>query len=67
MGASEQTKKDFDDIDTDDDGYITAAELKESLKSNPKVSDENAAAIVQMADDDGDRKINYEEYAKLVK
>jgi calmodulin len=67
MSDSDKSREDFDGIDTDDDGYITADELKESFKDNPKVSPENVAAIAQMADDDGDQKITYEEYAKFVR
>ena len=68
MGASDKTRQDFDVIDVDGDGYITASELlKEFVKNNPKVSDDNIVAIIQMADDDGDQKISYEEYAKFVK
>jgi Ca2+-binding EF-hand superfamily protein len=68
MGASDKTRQDFDVIDVDGDGYITASELlKEFVKDNPKVSDDNIVAIIQMADDDGDQKISYEEYAKFVK
>jgi len=67
MSDSEKTREDFDAIDTDDDGYITADELKESLKGIPNVSDENIATIARMADEDGDQKITYEEYAKFAR
>jgi Ca2+-binding EF-hand superfamily protein len=67
MSDSDKTRQDFDEIDTDDDGYITANELKESLKDDPKVSPENVATIATMADEDGDQKITYEEYAKFVR
>jgi len=62
-----RSEKTLDQIDTDDDGYITADELKESLKGNPKISDENVATVAQMADEDGDQKITYDEYAKFVR
>lgn len=67
MSDSEQTRKDFDEIDTDDDNHITANELRESLKGNPNVSEENVATIAAMADADGDQKITYEEYANFVR
>jgi len=67
MSDSNKVREDFDQIDTDDDGYITADELKESLKGNPKISDENVATVAQMADEDGDQKITYDEYAKFVR
>jgi hypothetical protein len=33
-------------VDTDNDQYVTAAELKATLGSNPRVSDENIAVMV---------------------
>ena len=68
MAASDKTRQDFDAIDTDGDGYITASELlKESVKDNPKITNDQIVAIIQMADDDGDLNISYEEYAKFVR
>jgi Ca2+-binding EF-hand superfamily protein len=67
MSESDKTKEDFAKIDTDNDGYITADELKESLKGNPKISDDNVAQVAAMADEDGDQKITYEEYVKFVR
>jgi calmodulin len=68
MSAGDKTRQDFDEIDVDGDGYITASELlRASVENNPKISDDNVAAIVQMADRDGDNKISYEEYARFVK
>jgi Ca2+-binding EF-hand superfamily protein len=59
------SKEDFDAIDTDGDGYITASELLTSLADNPKVSPDDIAAVIQMADEDGDNQISYEEYEKF--
>jgi Ca2+-binding EF-hand superfamily protein len=67
MSATDKTREDFNAIDTDKDGYITADELKESFKDNPKVSPENVAAIIKMADEDENQKISYEEYVELVR
>jgi Ca2+-binding EF-hand superfamily protein len=67
MGASDKARQDFDEIDTDGDGYITASKLlRESAKDNPKISDADIAAIIQMADD-GNQRISYEEYTKFVR
>ncbi|MGW1627396.1 EF-hand domain-containing protein [Streptomyces sp. NPDC002172] len=63
----ESKRRDFDEIDTDDDGFVSAAELAASLQTNPRVSDENVAAVIRIADDDGDRQIDFDEYAKLVR
>lgn len=67
MSDIESKRRDFDEIDTDNDGYITAGELAAALQSNPRVSDENVAAVVKIADDNGDRKIDFTEYAELVR
>lgn len=61
------SKEDFDAIDTDGDGFISASELMTSLGSDPKVSTDDIIAILQMADDNGDKKVSYEEYEKLVR
>lgn len=68
MDSSDKARRDFDEIDADGDGYITASELLvASVKENAKISDDNIVAIIKMADSDGDNKISYEEYAKFVR
>ncbi|MFD0266687.1 EF-hand domain-containing protein [Streptomyces sp. NPDC127106] len=58
----------FDEIDTDGDGFITADEFKASLQAtSTKVSDENVEVIVRMADENGDKKITFDEYAKFAR
>jgi Ca2+-binding EF-hand superfamily protein len=60
------SREKFDEIDADGDGFVTASELKASLADQTGVSDENIETIVAMADDDGDQKITFEEYEKLL-
>jgi Ca2+-binding EF-hand superfamily protein len=68
MSASDTTRQDFDEIDADGDGYITASELlTASVKDNPKISTDDIVAILTMADDDGDKKMSYEEYTRFVR
>ena len=68
MSASDKTRQDFDEIDADGDGYITASEfLTASVKENPKISHDDIVKIITMADDDGDKKISYEEYVRFVR
>jgi len=66
--SSDKTRQDFDEIDADGDGYITASELlTASVKEGSKISDDNIVAIIKMTDSDGDNKISYEEYVKFVR
>jgi Ca2+-binding EF-hand superfamily protein len=62
-----KTREDFDTIDTDDDGYITVNELQEYHKNDARLSEANIATIARMADEDGNQKVTYEEYAKFVR
>ncbi|MGW0884669.1 EF-hand domain-containing protein [Streptomyces sp. NPDC002671] len=65
MTASKREQ--FNAIDTDNDGYITADELKASLNGNNRISDEHITTIVQMADENGDRRIDFDEYSRFVR
>jgi Ca2+-binding EF-hand superfamily protein len=68
MSDGDKTRQDFEEIDTDGDGYITASELLiASVKDNPKIGNDDILTIVTMADDDGDKKITYEEYVRFVR
>jgi Ca2+-binding EF-hand superfamily protein len=54
----------FELIDTDGDGRITAAELKNLMSSlGEEITDEAAEQGVQVVDDDGDGRISLEEFA----
>lgn len=67
MSITDDVRREFEDMDVDNDGYITADELRMALQDNPKVSDANIAAIVKMADENGDRRIDLKEYAKFLR
>jgi Ca2+-binding EF-hand superfamily protein len=60
------SEEDFAAIDTDGDGYISASELLRSFADKPEISYEDMVTVVTMADENGDNRISYEEYAKLV-
>ncbi|WP_181794248.1 EF-hand domain-containing protein [Streptomyces sp. WELS2] len=47
---ADSKREQFDANDTDHDGYITATELKPSLKGNGHIGEEHIATIVRMAD-----------------
>jgi calmodulin len=54
----------FELIDTDGDGRITAAELKNLMSAlGEEITDEAAEQGVQVVDDDGDGRISLEEFA----
>lgn len=56
------SREEFDKIDTDGDGTITAEELRKSLGDNPKISADHVAQIIALADDNGDQKLTFDEY-----
>jgi calmodulin len=54
----------FELIDTDGDGRITAAELKNLMTAlGDDITDEAAEQGVQVVDEDGDGRISLEEFA----
>ncbi|MGW3073722.1 MULTISPECIES: EF-hand domain-containing protein [unclassified Kitasatospora] len=67
MTSEAEKKAAFDQIDTDGDGFISAAELKAHVQQDPKVSDANAEAIFKWADDNSDGQISFKEYAEFVR
>ncbi|WP_316522083.1 EF-hand domain-containing protein [Kitasatospora brasiliensis] len=68
MSSEAEKKAEFDKIDTDGDGVISAEELKTHLQGgNSKVSDANAASLFKWADDNSDGEISFKEYAEFVR
>lgn len=60
------SQEDFDAIDTDGDGFITPTELIKALPDLSELPAEELIAIMTTADANGDGKIDYDEYCKLV-
>ncbi|KQV18706.1 hypothetical protein ASE03_19680 [Kitasatospora sp. Root187] len=67
MATEEHARRQFNEIDTDGDGFITASELKSYLQKIPAVSDANAAQTFAFADADNDQEISYEEFKDFIR
>ena len=62
---AEELKKAFAVMDTNGDGVVTKEELKNLLKGlGEDVSDEVVDEMIKMADENGDGKIQFEEFVK---
>ncbi|XP_075760181.1 parvalbumin-like EF-hand-containing protein [Pelodiscus sinensis] len=68
----EQVRKVFQHLDKDKSGFIEWNEIKYILSAVPSavpavpLSDEEAEAIMQAADTDGDGRIDFQEFSDLV-
>ena len=60
----EEARKDFQRIDTDGDGFITAAEFKTALAQGGdwNVTDSVAEAIIKTRDLNGDKVLSFDEF-----
>jgi Ca2+-binding EF-hand superfamily protein len=67
MIDKDSARRQFDEIDTDHDGYIATDEFKAFLQKNPKVSDANARAAFDFADENGDEQISFEEFSRFIR
>ncbi|MBU6532764.1 EF-hand domain-containing protein [Streptomyces sp. NPDC057245] len=64
MADIEEARKQFERIDTDDDGFITAAEFKTALAQGGdwNVTESVAEAIIARRDLDGDKQLSFDEF-----
>ncbi|MFD4263442.1 EF-hand domain-containing protein [Streptomyces sp. NPDC058534] len=64
MADIEEARRQFDRIDTDGDGFITAAEFKAALAQGGdwNVTESVAEAIIANRDLDGDKLMSFEEF-----
>jgi len=60
----EEARKQFERIDTDGDGFITAAEFKTALAQGGdwNVTESVAEAIIANRDLDGDKRLTFDEF-----
>jgi len=67
MRLTKKLKPAFADIDKDNSGLIDASELKVVLATmGINMTDEQIEGVLKMADVNGDLKLDYAEYKKLV-
>ncbi|MFM9446892.1 EF-hand domain-containing protein [Streptomyces acidiscabies] len=64
MANIEEARKEFDRIDTDGDGVITAVEFKTALAQGGdwNVTEAVAESIIKSRDLDGDKKLSFDEF-----
>ncbi|SFG89375.1 EF-hand domain-containing protein [Streptomyces mirabilis] len=64
MADIEEARKQFERIDTDGDGFITAAEFKSALAQGGdwNVTDSVAEAIIATRDLNGDKVLSFDEF-----
>ncbi|MBQ1091876.1 EF-hand domain-containing protein [Streptomyces sp. B93] len=64
MADIEEARKQFERIDTDGDGAITAAEFKTALAQGGdwNVTEAVAEAVIASRDLDGDKKLSFDEF-----
>ncbi|MFF4350692.1 EF-hand domain-containing protein [Streptomyces sp. NPDC001530] len=64
MADIEEARKQFDRIDTDGDGFITAAEFKTALaqEGDWNVTESVADAIIASRDLNGDKVLSFDEF-----
>ncbi|CAG8628485.1 24020_t:CDS:2, partial [Dentiscutata erythropus] len=66
--SDDDLREAFKVYDKDGNGYITPAELKSVMNSlGERITDEEVDAMIREADTDGDGRVNYEEFIKMMK
>ncbi|NNN36577.1 EF-hand domain-containing protein [Streptomyces sp. S3(2020)] len=64
MADIDEARKHFERIDTDGDGFITAAEFKTALaqEGDWNVTESVAEVIIKARDIDGDKQLSFDEF-----
>ncbi|KAH9738635.1 calmodulin-7 [Citrus sinensis] len=67
LNLMEELKEAFRVFDKDQNGFISAAELRHVMTNlGEKLTDEEVDEMIREADVDGDGQINYEEFVKVM-
>eukprot|EP00455_Lapot_gusevi_P041215 TRINITY_DN4754_c0_g1_i1.p1 TRINITY_DN4754_c0_g1~~TRINITY_DN4754_c0_g1_i1.p1 ORF type:complete len:152 (-),score=70.63 TRINITY_DN4754_c0_g1_i1:97-552(-) len=65
--SQDEFRQAFATFDKDGNGYITSSELQQVMESiGDPISEEQANQMIREADADGDNRINYEEFLRLM-
>lgn len=64
--SEKKLKAAFKMFDTDDSGYISRDEVKESFMKITKISEEEIEEIVSQVDENGDGEISFEEFKEIM-
>lgn len=65
--SDEAMQEAFKKIDKDGSGYIDGGELEAAIKAmDPNISKKTCTEMMDFADKDGDRKVSFEEYKKIL-
>ncbi|MEW2611092.1 EF-hand domain-containing protein [Streptomyces sp. NPDC047880] len=64
MADIEEARKQFERIDTDGDGFITATEFKAALAQSGdwNVTESVAEVVIKTRDLDGDKRLSFDEF-----
>ncbi|WP_448318136.1 EF-hand domain-containing protein [Streptomyces sp. CO7] len=64
MADIQEARKEFDRLDADGDGFVTAAEFKRALAQSGdwNVTETVAATIIAQRDLDGDKLLSFDEF-----
>ncbi|KAF8692191.1 hypothetical protein HU200_039794 [Digitaria exilis] len=66
-GAGEELREAFKVFDKDQNGYISAAELRHvMINLGEKLTDEEVEQMIREADLDGDGQVNYDEFVRMM-
>ncbi|KAL2323510.1 hypothetical protein Fmac_027889 [Flemingia macrophylla] len=67
QNMTEELKDAFKVFDRDNDGYISATELRHvMMRLGERLTEEEVEQMIRVADMDGDGRVSYEEFAKLM-